>query len=197
VDEFDATNFVYDYKVRLDNLPNPWLLLNCFKWDAQMHKIVVVAFLFMARIQCEAQPDWGIQLGLGGMSVSWFAIHVEVTVLKFDSTSTHQSLRFASGYGLRITNASYLPLELHYLAFHGSDHLEAIAGVNVQTEWYSAEQSIGKEFPRSPINPIAAFGYRYEKPTGGFVFRIAAGSMLLAADPQFLHFLAVGLGASF
>lgn len=162
-----------------------------------MRKLVVaISIMTMCYAPMQAQPDWSLQAGFGGLSFSWLAVHVEATVVKFDSTTTFQSIRVASGYGIRMLNATYLPLQSHLILFHGSDHVEVIAGLNVQIAW-QPDSGTFKEFSSSPINPTVALGYRYEHPRGGFVFRFGLGGMWHVADCVFLPCAASGIGVSF
>jgi len=158
--------------------------------------------LLVALVLCvhtsRAQPDFSIQGGTFNLGWSWCHIGVEATIVKFDSQSVSQSLRIAASYGPPYLNATFVPIELRYILFHGSDHIDVVAGLLTQVAWEPDDpDDMTNWLTSSLFNPGGMLGYRYEKESGGFVFRIGVGCAYVISDRAILPSVVMDFGHSF
>ena len=115
-------------------------------------------------------PKLGVRVGAGLL-----AVHVE------DSSGDSDA------------NVLLVPVMGTYLLGEGNSHFEVGAGVGLATAGID-DVDLGNEHA-SALYGTATFGYRYQKPTGGVVFR--AGFTPIVAAGNIIPWVGVGVGYAF
>lgn len=144
-----------------------------------------------------AQKTLSVQVGGGATSMSWISFTIEAEIHSFDKESLVQSFAVSTGYGLPMFNATFIPMELHTILFHGNDHLDVALGANFQVRYKQPNSDGWKDLQYSPINPTSSLSYRFEPENGGFCFRIGLGAMYAVADAIFIPQSVIGFGWTF
>jgi hypothetical protein len=86
------------------------------------------------------------------------------------------------------------PVMATYLLGAGNSHFETGAGIGFATAGVS-DSDIGGDWGDSAVYGTATFGYRYQKPEGGVMFR--AGFTPVFADGTLLPWVGVSVGYAF
>lgn len=153
--------------------------------------------MLLSTAMLRAQPRYTIQFGGGGLGLQWLSLMFEVNAHSFSDSSIVQSMRFATGYGIPMLNATYLPVEMRLVGFQGSHHLEAVAGCNIQVAWTEGADDGWRDVGSSPLNPTAALVYRFEPEEGGFFLRFGIGIVYIVTDKFLLPCGTGGIGIAF
>jgi hypothetical protein len=74
-------------------------------------------------------------------------------------------------FGGGTTRFTTFPLSLSFLRGGGSHHLETGGGVTLGHQAFKSEFSASDNTSTQFVTLTGIFGYRYQKPSGGFVFR--------------------------
>jgi hypothetical protein len=86
------------------------------------------------------------------------------------------------------------PVMATYLLGAGNSHFETGAGIGLATAGVS-DTDIGGDWGDSAVYGTATFGYRYQKPEGGVIFR--AGFTPIYASGTLLPWIGVSVGYGF
>jgi hypothetical protein len=130
--------------------------------------------------------------------MSWLSLTAEAKVHVYEQSSIVQSLAVSTGWGYPLFNATFVPLDLHVLFFHGSSHIDATVGVNVQTRYNEPDDVLGfRDLKSSLLNPTASLSYRFEPESGGFTFRIGLVTMYAVNDLWWIPSGVVAYGWTF
>ena len=142
---------------------------------------------------------------MGGTASSWLALHGEFTIYRFRIIESEglqsNSLRVSIGSTLIPADRIYLPVQLTYLLFNQSHHLEL--GVAASFFLYelpdNPDPNYDSElyFSRSLVLPFGVIGYRYEHKYGGFQFRVAYTPMFDYEAGTIEHLFGISLGHAF
>lgn len=158
--------------------------------------LALCCMVLVSAAASSAQPTMSLQGGLFGPSLNWISVIVEAPVITFNK-GVSQSLRASIAYGAPFLNATYVPLQAHYIMFRKNDHLEFVAGMNLEIDWHPRTNSATRELTSSQLNPSFAIGYRYEPPIHGFVFRIGLAAGYIVADDLLFPCTYITCGHSF
>ena len=88
----------------------------------------------------------------------------------------------------------FFPVMATYLLGQGNSHFETALGIGIITASADIEE-IDEEFSGSDIYGTATLGYRYQKPTGGVIFR--AGFTPAFAGGNVIPWVGVSVGYAF
>lgn len=93
-------------------------------------------------------------------------------------------------------NAQFLPIECRLGFF--SNSVDLTAGMNIQTAIRPIDSTFntGAELSHSKVNPTMGIGIRWQKDTGGFLFRFGMGAMYHVGDSRFYYSPILSLGFS-
>jgi hypothetical protein len=86
------------------------------------------------------------------------------------------------------------PVMATYLLGQGNSHFETGAGIGLATAGASSTD-IGDDWEGSTVYGTATFGYRYQKPEGGVIFR--AGFTPIIASGNIIPWAGVSVGYAF
>jgi hypothetical protein len=87
-----------------------------------------------------------------------------------------------------------IPVMATYLLGQGNSHFETGAGIGFATAGVS-DTDLGEDWGDSAVYGTATFGYRYQKPEGGVIFR--AGFTPLFADGTLVPWAGISVGYAF
>lgn len=99
----------------------------------------------------------------------------------------------ADDEGTRV-GVGLFPVMATYLLGDGNSHFETGAGIGFATAGID-DSEFGEDWGDSAIYGTATFGYRYQKPEGGVIFR--AGFTPIFADGTLLPWAGVSVGYAF
>jgi hypothetical protein len=91
-------------------------------------------------------------------------------------------------------NIGLFPVMATYLLGKGNSHFETGAGIGFATAALS-DSDLGGDWGDSTVYGTATFGYRYQKPEGGVIFR--AGFTPVYAGGTLLPWAGIGVGYAF
>lgn len=91
-------------------------------------------------------------------------------------------------------SVGFFPIMATYLLGEGNSHFETGLGIGIVTASADIEE-VDEEFSGSDAYATATLGYRYQKPTGGVIFR--AGFTPVYAGGNLLPWAGVSVGYAF
>lgn len=135
---------------------------------------VGTVLLFMQFALSTAQSRLNLEFLAPQMSLAFPSFAIEYNAYKLDTTvQVLNSIRVAFGYGAQWSNAKFIPIDIRFVLFRGSFHLDLVVGAAIQLAFRENNSFEGfRSFPSSPINPTLAAAMRYQSPDGGFLCRL-------------------------
>ena len=91
-------------------------------------------------------------------------------------------------------SVGFLPVMATYLLGEGNSHFETGLGIGIVTASADIEE-VDEEFSGSDVYGTATLGYRYQKPTGGVIFR--AGFTPVFAGGNLIPWAGISVGYAF
>jgi hypothetical protein len=131
---------------------------------------------------------------LGGNAVAYSLNYERFFTPKIGIRVGGMYLQADDDAGTRV-GVGLFPVMATYLLGAGNSHFETGAGIGFATAGVSDSDLGGDDFGDSAVYGTATFGYRYQKPEGGVIFR--AGFTPIYASGTLLPWAGVSVGYAF
>ncbi|MBK7032946.1 MAG: hypothetical protein IPH49_06745 [Ignavibacteria bacterium] len=132
-----------------------------------------------------------------GSALSLMSIHAEAVLSRFERGSLFETFRVSAGIGIAPIQNNYVPIMGRLIFLQGSGHLELGLGLSVLVAERPPQENTKQYLPAmsgSDINIAGVVGYRYESPSGGFMFRVAATPTIDMGTKEFIPFAGFTVG---
>ena len=126
-----------------------------------------------------------------GSALSLTSIHAEAVLGRFERGSLFETFRVSAGIGIAPIQNNYAPIMGRLIFLQGYGHLELGLGLSVLVAERPPHENTKQYLPvmsGSAVNIAGVVGYRYESPSGGFMFRVAATPTIDMGTKEFIPF---------
>ncbi|MCX6139258.1 MAG: hypothetical protein NTX15_00225 [Candidatus Kapabacteria bacterium] len=132
-----------------------------------------------------------------GSALCLTSIHAEAVLGRFERGSLLETFRVSAGIGIAPIQNNYAPIMGRLIFLQGSGHLELGLGLGVLVVQRPPQENTKQYLPAmsgSDVNITGVVGYRYESPSGGFMFRVAATPTIDMGTKEFIPFGGFSIG---